>query len=269
MIEATEHNAEYGYLKVMRDILHNGESHDDRTGVGTLSTFGQTVRHNYALGFPLLTTKKLHVKSIIHELLWFVRGDTNVKYLQDNGVKIWDAWADENGDLGPVYGASFRDFGGDDQLVRVIEGIKSNPSSRRHVMTLWNPPKLDEMRLPPCHGVAIQFNCKDGKIDLATYQRSCDWFLGVPFNIASYSLLLYMVAKLTGHKPRSLFYAFGDAHIYKNHIDQCKEQLKRSIRKPPALLIEGNQEHIEDFQYEDFIFTGYMPHPSIKAKVAV
>lgn len=265
-------NGELQYLDVMRDILENGEEHDDRTGTGTLSTFGQVVRHDFSEGFPLLTTKKMHTKSIIHELLWFINGDTNIKYLQDNGVRIWNEWADENGNLGPIYGKQMRNFFGVDQLQNIVDQIKSSPGSRRHVMTLWNPAELPYMKLPPCHGVAIQFNIKGDYIDLATYQRSCDWFLGVPFNIASYSALLYIVGWLTGKKPRSLFYAFGDAHIYKNHIEQCKEQLSRDPMTLPKFEIDDRGAPLRSLNYVShcsFGLVGYKPHPAIKAEVSV
>lgn len=271
------------YHELLRHVLENGVVKSDRTGVGTISVFGYENRYNLQDGFPLLTTKKMHTKSIIHELLWFLKGDTNIKYLQDNGVKIWDEWADKWGNLGPVYGHQWRKFGSDshppyyagvDQISNLINDIKKNPFSRRLIISAWNPVDLPLMKLPPCH-LLYQFNVrpdKDGKpeyLDCKMYQRSADSFLGVPFNIASYALLTMMVAHVTGLKPGHFIHSFGDLHIYSNHIEQVKLQLTRAPKKLPTMKIVRNVESIFDFKFEDFVLEGYDPHPHIKAPVAV
>lgn len=264
---------EQQYLDLLKYILENGQKKDDRTGVGTLSVFGTQLRFNLQEGFPLLTTKKLHVKSIIHELLWFLKGETNIKYLKENGVTIWDEWADENGELGPVYGYQWRkwqDYNGGhiDQIQNIIDEIKTNPNSRRLVVSAWNVAQLKEMRLPPCH-ILFQFYVLDGKLSLQVYQRSADIFLGVPFDIASYSFLLMMVAQVTNLTPYELIYIFGDTHLYLNHIEQAKLQLTREPRPLPKVYLNPEIKNINDFKYEDFIIEGYNPHPRIKADVAV
>jgi len=264
---------EQQYLDLLKYILENGQKKDDRTGVGTLSVFGTQMRFNLQEGFPLLTTKKLHVKSIIHELLWFLKGETNIKYLKENGVTIWDEWADENGELGPVYGYQWRkwqDYNGGhiDQIQNIIDEIKTNPNSRRLVVSAWNVAQLKEMRLPPCH-ILFQFYVLDGKLSLQVYQRSADIFLGVPFDIASYSFLLMMVAQVTNLTPYELIYIFGDTHLYLNHIEQAKLQLTREPRPLPKVYLNPEIKNINDFKYEDFIIEGYNPHPRIKADVAV
>jgi thymidylate synthase len=264
---------EQQYLDLLKYILENGQKKEDRTGVGTLSVFGTQMRFNLQEGFPLLTTKKLHVKSIIHELLWFLKGETNIKYLKENGVTIWDEWADENGELGPVYGHQWRkwqDYNGGhiDQIQNIIDEIKTNPNSRRLVVSAWNVAQLKEMRLPPCH-ILFQFYVLDGKLSLQVYQRSADIFLGVPFDIASYSFLLMMVAQVTNLTPYELIYIFGDTHLYLNHIEQAKLQLTREPRPLPKVYLNPEIKNINDFKYEDFIIEGYNPHPRIKADVAV
>lgn len=264
---------EQQYLDLLKYILENGQKKEDRTGVGTLSVFGTQMRFNLQEGFPLLTTKKLHVKSIIHELLWFLKGETNIKYLKENGVTIWDEWADENGELGPVYGYQWRkwqDYNGEhiDQIQNIIDEIKTNPNSRRLVVSAWNVAQLKEMRLPPCH-ILFQFYVLDGKLSLQVYQRSADIFLGVPFDIASYSFLLMMVAQVTNLTPYELIYIFGDTHLYLNHIEQAKLQLTREPRPLPKVYLNPEIKNINDFKYEDFIIEGYNPHPRIKADVAV
>ena len=264
---------EQQYLDLLKYILENGQKKDDRTGVGTLSVFGTQMRFNLQEGFPLLTTKKLHVKSIIHELLWFLKGETNIKYLKENGVTIWDEWADENGELGPVYGYQWRkwqDYNGGhiDQIQNIMDEIKTNPNSRRLVVSAWNVAQLKEMRLPPCH-ILFQFYVLDGKLSLQVYQRSADIFLGVPFDIASYSFLLMMVAQVTNLTPYELIYIFGDTHLYLNHIEQAKLQLTREPRPLPKVYLNPEIKNINDFKYEDFIIEGYNPHPRIKADVAV
>jgi thymidylate synthase len=264
---------EQQYLDLLKYILENGQKKEDRTGVGTLSVFGTQMRFNLQEGFPLLTTKKLHVKSIIHELLWFLKGETNIKYLKENGVTIWDEWADENGELGPVYGYQWRkwqDYNGGhiDQIQNIIDEIKTNPNSRRLVVSAWNVAQLKEMRLPPCH-ILFQFYVLDGKLSLQVYQRSADIFLGVPFDIASYSFLLMMVAQVTNLTPYELIYIFGDTHLYLNHIEQAKLQLTREPRPLPKVYLNPEIKNINDFKYEDFIIEGYNPHPRIKADVAV
>ena len=261
------------YLDLMQDILDRGVRKDDRTGTGTLSVFGRQMRFDLAQGFPLVTTKKLHLRSIIHELLWFIKGDTNVGYLRDNGVTIWDEWADENGDLGPVYGAQWRSWpdrsgGTIDQLAEVIGMIRKNPDSRRLVVTAWNPADVGRMALPPCH-LLFQFYVANGRLSCQLYQRSADVFLGVPFNIASYALLLAMVAHVTDLKPGEFVLTLGDAHLYVNHLDQAREQLGREVYPPPRLVIRRDVRSIDDFRYEDFEIVNYRSHPHIAAPVAV
>ena len=261
------------YLDLLKHILDNGTQKDDRTGTGTRSVFGYQMRFNLADGFPLLTTKKLHLKSIIHELLWFLKGDTNVKYLQDNGVRIWNEWADENGDLGHIYGYQWRswpdyDGGFIDQITEAIETIKHNPDSRRIIVSAWNVADIKNMNLPPCHAF-FQFYVADGRLSLQLYQRSADTFLGVPFNIASYALLLMMVAQVTGLEAGDFVHTLGDTHIYNNHIEQVKEQLSRTPRKLPRMVINPEVKNIFDFKFEDFKLEGYDPLPHIKAEVSV
>lgn len=261
-------NIESQYLDLMQYILENGQDTDDRTGVGTLSAFGHQISADMSHGFPLLTTKRVYWKGVVGELLWFISGDTNIKWLQEQGIKIWDEWSDENGDLGPVYGKWWRDWNGIDQLQNVIDQIKTNPNSRRHIVTAWNPERIEEMALPPCH-MMYQFNVRGEYLDLQLYQRSADMFLGVPFNIASYSLLLHMVAKITGLKPGEFIHTFGDVHIYKNHIDQCVEQLSREQKAFPQLGIKGQPTSIDEFTLDSVYLLNYNPHPTIKAPVAV
>jgi thymidylate synthase len=261
------------YLDLMRDVLENGTKKEDRTGTGTYSVFGRQMRFDLQKGFPLVTTKKCHLKSIIHELLWFLAGDTNIKYLKDNGVRIWDEWADENGDLGPVYGAQWRswqtaDGRTVDQITNVVEQIKNNPDSRRLLVVAYNPGVVDQMALPPCHAF-FQFYVADGKLSCQLYQRSADIFLGVPFNIASYSLLTMMMAQVTGLQPGEFVHTFGDAHLYSNHIEQTKEQLSRTPFKLPEMHMNPHVTDIFDFKFEDFELVGYECHPHIKAPVAV
>lgn len=261
------------YLDLLNHILEQGSVKNDRTGTGTISTFGYQMRFDLSEGFPLVTTKKTHLKSIIHELLWFIKGDTNVRYLQENGVRIWNEWADENGDLGPVYGKQWRSWGcGDghtiDQLAEVIEQIKTNPDSRRLIVNAWNVGELEDMALPPCH-MFFQFYVNDGKLSCQLYQRSADSFLGVPFNIASYALLTMMVAQVTGLEPGEFIHTIGDAHIYLNHLEQVKEQLSRTPYPLPQMKLNPNIKNIEDFTYEDFELVGYEAHPHIAGKVSV
>lgn len=260
------------YLDLLHNVLVLGTDKPDRTGTGTRSIFGHQMRFNLSAGFPLLTTKKLHLKSIIHELLWFLNGDTNVKYLQDNGVRIWDEWADENGDLGPVYGKQWRnwDSGGIwvDQLSELVNNLKGNPDSRRHIVTAWNPAEVDDMALPPCHCL-WQCYVANGELSLQLYQRSADVFLGVPFNIASYALLTMMLAKVTGLKPGTLVWTGGDVHLYSNHFDQALEQLRRTPYDLPVMLIKDRDQAIDGFMYDDFELVGYEAQPHIAAKVAV
>lgn len=253
--------------------METGVDKGDRTGTGTRSVFGYQMRFDLADGFPLLTTKKLHLKSIIHELLWFLKGDTNVKYLQDNGVRIWNEWADENGDLGHVYGYQWRswpDYSGGfiDQITNVVETIKNNPDSRRIIVSAWNVADIDQMKLPPCHAL-FQFYVADGKLSLQLYQRSADCFLGVPFNIASYALLLLMMAQVTGLKPGEFVHTLGDAHIYNNHFEQVATQLERSPRPLPRMVLNPEVKSIFDFKYEDFKLEDYDPMPHIAGKVSV
>lgn len=261
------------YLQLLSDVIANGTDRPDRTGTGTRSLFGYQMRFDLSAGFPLLTTKKLHLKSIIYELLWFLRGETNVRWLQERGVKIWDEWADENGDLGPVYGSQWRSWpdgkgGTIDQIANVVHSIKTKPDSRRHIVTAWNPAEVDEMALPPCHCL-FQFYVAEGKLSCQLYQRSADIFLGVPFNIASYALLTQMVAQVTGLQPGDFVHSFGDVHLYANHFDQAQLQLSRRPKALPRLTINPDRSSIFDFDFEDFQITGYDPHPSIKAEIAV
>ncbi|MEE0974779.1 MAG: thymidylate synthase [Muribaculaceae bacterium] len=261
------------YLDLLSHIMENGVAKEDRTGTGTRSVFGHQMRFNLADGFPLLTTKKLHLKSIIHELLWFLNGDTNVKYLQDNGVRIWNEWADDNGDLGHIYGYQWRswpDYNGGhiDQIKEVVETIKNNPDSRRIIVSAWNVADLPNMNLPPCHAF-FQFYVADGKLSLQLYQRSADCFLGVPFNIASYALLLMMMAQVTGLEAGDFVHTLGDTHIYNNHFEQVKEQLTREPRRLPRMVINPEVKSIFDFKFEDFTLEDYDPHPHIKGIVAV
>lgn len=261
------------YLDLLQRVLQDGTHKEDRTGTGTISVFGHQMRFNMEDGFPLLTTKKLHLKSIIYELLWFLKGDTNVKYLQDNGVRIWNEWADENGDLGHIYGYQWRswpDYNGGhiDQITEAVETIKHNPDSRRIIVSAWNVADLPQMNLPPCHAF-FQFYVANGRLSLQLYQRSADIFLGVPFNIASYALLLKMMAQVTGLKAGDFVHTLGDAHIYSNHIEQVKLQLTRAPRPLPQIEINSNVKDIFGFKYEDFTLTGYDPHPHIKGEVAV
>ena len=261
------------YLDLLRYVKENGIDKDDRTGTGIHSVFGYQMRFNMEDGFPLLTTKKLHLKSIIYELLWFLQGDTNVKYLQEHGVRIWNEWADADGDLGPIYGYQWRkwkDYKGGhiDQITEAIETIKNNPESRRIIISAWNVADLPDMKLPPCHAF-FQFYVAGGKLSLQLYQRSADIFLGVPFNIASYALLLLMVAQVTGLKPGDFVHTLGDAHIYSNHMEQVDLQLTREPRPLPVMKLNPDVKSIFDFKYEDFTLEGYDPHPHIKATVAV
>ncbi|MBR2492230.1 MAG: thymidylate synthase [Paludibacteraceae bacterium] len=261
------------YLDLLDRILKEGVRKEDRTGTGTISVFGHQMRFNMEEGFPLLTTKKLHLKSIIHELLWFLNGDTNVKYLQENGVRIWNEWADENGDLGHIYGYQWRSWpdyegGHIDQISEVVNTIKNNPDSRRIIVNAWNVGDIKNMNLPPCHAF-FQFYVADGKLSLQLYQRSADTFLGVPFNIASYALLLKMMAQVCGLKEGDFIHTLGDAHIYLNHLEQVKEQLSREPRHLPTMKINPDVKSIFDFKYEDFELMDYDPHPHIKGVVAV
>ncbi|MBD5163136.1 MAG: thymidylate synthase [Bacteroidales bacterium] len=261
------------YLQLLEHILAHGTDKSDRTGTGTRSVFGYQMRFNLEDGFPLITTKKLHLKSIIHELLWFLKGDTNVRYLQENGVRIWNEWADENGDLGHIYGYQWRswpDYNGGfiDQISQAIETIKHNPDSRRIIVSAWNVADLPNMNLPPCHAF-FQFYVADGKLSLQLYQRSADSFLGVPFNIASYALLLMMVAQVTGLRPGDFVHTLGDAHLYLNHLDQARLQLTRQPKPLPKMILNPEVKNIFDFKYEDFKLEGYDPHPHIKAEVSV
>ena len=261
------------YLDLMRDIMENGVQKGDRTGTGTRAVFGRQLRFDLEAGFPLLTTKKLHIRSIIHELLWFLSGDTNIKYLNDNGVTIWDEWADENGDLGPVYGQQWRswptpDGGTIDQISQVIEQIKKNPDSRRHIVSAWNPAEVNQMALPPCHAL-FQFFVAEGKLSCQLYQRSADYFLGVPFNIASYALLVYMFAQQCDLTPGEFVWTGGDVHLYNNHLSQAELQLSRETMALPKLHIKRRPESIFDYRFEDFEIVDYQAHPTIKAPIAV
>jgi thymidylate synthase len=261
------------YLELLQHTLDHGSPKEDRTGTGTLSVFGHLMRFDLARGFPLVTTKKVHLKSIIHELLWFVRGETNVRYLHEHGVTIWDEWADAEGNLGPIYGAQWRswparDGGTIDQLSRVIDQIRSDPDSRRHIVSAWNPADLAAMALPPCH-ILFQFYVAGGRLSCHLYQRSADVFLGVPFNIASYALLTMMVAQSTGFAPGEFVHTFGDVHLYRNHVDQARVQLGRAPRALPTMRLNPAITSVLDFRYDDFTLEGYDPHPRIAAPVAV
>ncbi len=261
------------YLELMRHVAERGHRKDDRTGTGTLSVFGWQMRFDLAEGFPLLTTKKLHTRSIIHELLWFLRGDTNIKYLKDNGVSIWDEWADENGELGPVYGKQWRSWEAPDgrsidQISQLIEALKKNPDSRRHIVSAWNPSEVDRMALPPCHAL-FQFYVAGGKLSCQLYQRSADIFLGVPFNIASYALFTMMVAQVCGYELGDFVWTGGDCHLYTNHLEQTQLQLSRELRPLPRMRINPEVKDIFAFTIDDFTLEGYDPHPHIKAPVAV
>jgi len=261
------------YLNLLQDILENGANKTDRTGIGTRSLFGYQLRFNLSEGFPLITTKKLHLKSIIHELLWFLKGETNIGYLKENGVSIWNEWADENGDLGPIYGSQWRNWKGADgrkidQISEVIKEIKENPDSRRLIVSAWNVAEIPNMALAPCHAM-FQFYVVDGKLSLQLYQRSADVFLGVPFNIASYSLLLMMVAQVTNLKVGDFIHSFGDVHIYSNHFEQAKIQLSREPKTLPTMKLNPKIKNIFEFNYKDFEVVGYQFHPAIKASVAV
>lgn len=260
------------YLDLMQHVLDHGVRKEDRTGTGTLSVFGYQMRFNLSKGFPLLTTKKIHLKSVIYELLWMLQGDTNIQYLNEKGVTIWDEWADAAGDLGPVYGAQWRSWRGEgektiDQITSVVEGIKNNPYSRRHVVSAWNPAEIEAMALPPCH-VLFQFYVADGSLSCHLYQRSADIFLGVPFNIASYSLLTMMVAQVVNLRPGDFVHSFGDAHLYLNHLDQVKLQLTREPRDLPSMKLNPKVNSIFEFDYHDFELVNYNPHPHIKAQVS-
>lgn len=261
------------YLELMKDILDNGTLKTDRTGTGTISVFGRQMRFDLSKGFPLVTTKKLHLRSIIYELLWFLNGDTNIKYLKDNGVSIWDEWADEDGELGPVYGHQWRSWPAPDgrqidQITQVINQIKQKPDSRRHIVSAWNPAEVDKMALPPCHAL-FQFYVADGKLSCQLYQRSADFFLGVPFNIASYALLTYMFAQQCDLLPGEFVWTGGDVHLYSNHIDQAKLQLSREPHALPALNIKRKPDSVFSYTFEDFEILNYQSHPSIKAPIAV
>ena len=270
--EAAADHPEFQYLNLLRDILDNGVRRDDRTGTGTLGVFGRQMRFDLAKGFPLLTTKKLHTRSIIVELLWFLRGETNIRWLKENGVSIWDEWADAQGDLGPVYGKQWRSWTAPDgrvidQIAKLVEGLKTNPNSRRHLVSAWNPADVDDMALPPCHCL-FQFFVADGKLSCQLYQRSADVFLGVPFNIASYALLTLMIAQVTGLKPGEFIHTLGDAHLYLNHLEQAETQLARLPLPLPTMTL-ADRDDLFGFSTEDFALEGYAPHPHIKAAVAV
>lgn len=261
------------YHDLMQHVLENGTKKEDRTGTGTLSVFGYQMRFDLSEGFPVVTTKKLHLRSIIHELLWFLKGDTNIKYLKDNGVSIWDEWADENGNLGPVYGYQWRswpspDGGSIDQISNLVNMISKNPDSRRLIVSAWNVANVDQMALPPCHCL-FQFYVADGKLSCQLYQRSADIFLGVPFNIASYALLTLMIAQVCNLQPGEFIHTFGDAHLYLNHLEQTKLQLSRDFRPLPQMKINPDIKNLFDFKFEDFELLNYDPHPHIKAPVAV
>ena len=261
------------YLDLMRHVLEHGHEKTDRTGTGTRSVFGWQMRFDLARGFPLLTTKKLHLRSIIHELLWFLAGDTNIRYLQENGVRIWDEWADEAGNLGPVYGHQWRhwktaDGREVDQIAQLLEGLKKNPDSRRHIVSAWNPGDVDRMALPPCHAL-FQFYVANGRLSCQLYQRSADIFLGVPFNIASYALLTLMLAQVCGYKPGDFVHTLGDAHLYSNHLEQARLQLTRDTRPQPTMRLNPAVTDLFAFRFEDFTLEGYDPHPHIPAPVAV
>jgi thymidylate synthase len=261
------------YLDLLRRILETGVDRGDRTGTGTRSIFGHQMRFDLSQGFPLLTTKKVHLKSIVYELLWFLRGETNVRWLQERGVTIWDEWADADGELGPVYGSQWRSWpdgkgGSIDQIAGVVESIRTKPESRRHIVTAWNPAEVDEMALPPCHCL-FQFYVAEGRLSCQLYQRSGDVFLGVPFNIASYALFTMMVAQVTGLQPGEFVHSLGDVHLYANHFDQAKLQMSRQPKPLPRMTINPDRTSIFDFEYDDFMLTGYDPHPAIRAAIAV
>jgi thymidylate synthase len=261
------------YLDLMRHVMHHGVRKDDRTGTGTLSVFGHQMRFDLAQGFPLLTTKKVHTRSIIHELLWFLRGDTNIRYLKEHGVSIWDEWADANGDLGPVYGSQWRSWPAPDgrridQISEVVRDIRQNPDSRRLIVSAWNVAEIGHMALPPCH-LLFQFYVANGRLSCQLYQRSADIFLGVPFNIASYALLTLMIAQVTGLKPGEFIHTLGDAHLYLNHLEQAQTQLAREPRPLPSMRLNPEKTSLFDFTFDDFELLNYDPHPSIKAPVAV
>jgi thymidylate synthase len=261
------------YHDLLRRVLDEGIRKDDRTGTGTIAVFGHQMRFDLSAGFPLVTTKKLHLKSIVHELIWFLKGDTNVRYLQENGVSIWDEWADEKGDLGPVYGRQWRSWPNPDghaidQIAWLVEEIRRNPDSRRLIVTAWNPADIPRMALAPCHCL-FQFFVADGKLSCQLYQRSADVFLGVPFNIASYALLTHMVAQVTGLKPGEFVHSLGDTHLYVNHLEQAKLQLSRDFRPLPMLKFNPAVTRLEDFRFEDVVIEGYDPHPAIKAPIAI
>ena len=261
------------YHQLLEHVLENGRPRTDRTGTGTIGVFGAQARFDLRETFPLVTTKKLHVRSIVHELLWFLRGETNIGYLRENGVTIWDEWADENGDLGRVYGAQWRSWRGADgrtvdQIAEAVRLIRHNPDSRRIIVSAWNPAEIDGMALPPCHAL-FQFHVQDGELSCQLYQRSADLFLGVPFNIASYALLTLMMAQVCGLKPGEFVHTFGDLHLYRNHLEQAREQLGREPRPLPRMHLNPARREITDFVYEDFTLEGYDPHPAIKAPIAV
>lgn len=261
------------YLDLLEHVMENGVDRMDRTGTGTRGVFGHQMRFDLSEGFPMLTTKKLHLKSIVHELIWFLAGDTNIKYLKDNGVRIWDEWADENGDLGPVYGKQWRRWETNDgrvidQVSKIVDAIKTNPYSRRHIVSAWNPAEVDDMALPPCHCL-FQFHVADGKLSCQLYQRSADIFLGVPFNIASYALLTHMMADACDLEAGDFVHTFGDAHIYSNHFEQVRTQLQRAPRELPKLKLKKNGQSVFDYIFEDVKIEGYDPHPHIAGKVAV
>lgn len=262
------------YHRLLQKVLTHGSYREDRTGTGAYSVFGEQSRYDLSEGFPIVTTKKLHLRSIIHELLWFISGDTNIRYLQENKVTIWDEWADENGELGPVYGAQWRRWQGApgaapvDQIVKLVEGIRNNPYSRRHIVSAWNVPFIDQMALPPCHCL-FQFFVTEGKLSCQLYQRSADLFLGVPFNIASYALFTLMVAQVCGLQAGDFVHTFGDLHLYQNHLDQAKLQLTREPRALPVMKLNPDVKDLFAFKYEDFTLEGYDPHPAIKAPIAV
>jgi len=271
--EGAPSQADVAYLGLLQDILDNGVDRGDRTGTGTRGVFGRQLRFNLSEGFPLLTTKRVHLKSIILELLWFLRGDSNVRWLQEQGVTIWDEWANEEGELGPVYGKQWRSWETKDgrvidQIANVVHAIKTNPNSRRHIVSAWNPAEVDQMALPPCHCL-FQFFVADGKLSCQLYQRSADVFLGVPFNIASYALLTQMMAQVTDLAPGDFVHTFGDAHLYMNHFDQARTQLARTPYASPQMLINPERKDIFGFEYSDFKLEGYTPHPGIKAPIAV
>ncbi len=262
------------YLNLLKLVMENGSERSDRTGVGTIGVFGAQARFDLRESFPLLTTKKLHTRSIIYELLWFLRGDTNIKFLNENRVSIWDEWADKDGNLGRVYGAQWRDWRAPDgrhidQIKNLVEGIRKDPFGRRHIVSAWNPGELDKMALPPCHALFQLYVSPDGGLSCQLYQRSADLFLGVPFNIASYALLTMMVAQVCGLKPREFVHTFGDLHIYKNHLDQVREQLSREPRALPKMKLNPDRRELDEFVYEDFTLEGYDPHPTIKAPIAI